>query len=140
MSSVVFALKIKRFCGDDCIDSTDLVTYFPADFKQIIRFDKFCFHLSLIKLLSFPGRSPCGFRPGILHKARIFILCYFFVVFLAAGFFALGSAFALAFGAAFTALVVFFAGAFFTFAAAKLTSETEIASSTRKIKSLKTFI
>ena len=72
------------------------------------------------------------------NKASYLKLSYFLVVFFAAGFFA--AALGAAFLAAGAFLVAFFAGAFTSFAAAKLTSETEIASSTRKIKSLSTFI
>ena len=134
---VVFALQIKRFGGDHSIDAAYLIADFPTDLKKVVRFDKFIFHL-LNNLLIYPGGIAMN-PPG-----EITILSFFtavpsenYFVFLALG----ASFFAEVFfaGAFFTG--AFFAGVFFSsFAAAKLTSETEIASSTRKIKSLRTFI
>ena len=45
MAPAVLALEVKGLCGNDSIDAANLITYFPTDFKQIIWFDKFCFHL-----------------------------------------------------------------------------------------------
>ena len=67
-------LKLVSFYPIDyCVDT--LRAHFPTNFKQIIRLDKFCCHISLNNLLIYPGRNPFGFRPGknivrFLHSLR----------------------------------------------------------------------
>ena len=56
MAPAVLALEVKGLCGNDSINAANLITYFPTDFKQIIWFDKFCFHV-LTNYLFTPART-----------------------------------------------------------------------------------
>ena len=57
MVPFVFALEVEGLGSDYSVDAAYLVTYLPAYFKQIIRFDKFCFHFRNQNYLVSPART-----------------------------------------------------------------------------------